>query len=41
LVLARIIEPTRKLGSLRVIEEARGDPVRTRSGSANLVHYGV
>ena len=27
LVLARIIEPTRKLDSLRVIEEARVDPV--------------
>ena len=41
LVLARIIEPTRKLDSLRVIEEARVDPSRTRSGSANLVHYDV
>jgi hypothetical protein len=27
LVLARIIEPTRKLDSLRVIEEARAGPV--------------
>jgi hypothetical protein len=41
LVLARIIGPTRKLDSLRVIEEARSIQCRTRSGSANLVHYDV
>jgi hypothetical protein len=43
LVLARIIEPTRKLDSLRVIEEARAGPVSyaVRAGEAGALRRAV
>ena len=41
LVLARIIEPSRKLDLLRSSRRPGSTQCRTRSGSANLVHYDV